>query len=427
MANCPNCGAPLQKNGVCAACGYTCSTKPEDVDALLRAGKFAEASIIVNEELEKDENNGKACLDSVRIQTKNFSEKPVDKDKCLETAVRGLTYASDKDKANCEFKLLAYFENLNLGGRGVENVFDIKSSVSGNVAVNGKPGVAGHAAGGAAAGAAGAAAAKSSKKGGLFSKLRKPMSKKGKIITLIVSLVLVGAMIGIIVGVSSNGGGSKKHDEDTPSPSPVTSYTEITLNKNGGSGGTSYVNAYYNEKIPSISTPTKDGYTFTGYFDSDNRMYIDSTGDGYRYWDKMSSYETLYAHWEENSSTNKITVNRNYNAYGWSYNSSADKYTSYSGLGDGKQSQMQVLANTSCTVYFSYQVSSESGYDKFSVKRYNSLGNILSTVVTDKSGSYSDSISTSLSSGEYLIFEYSKDGSGSSGNDNVVVTNLRAN
>ena len=74
MANCPNCGAPLSKDGVCAACGYAALNKPEDIDKLLKLGKFSEASVYVNEILSKDPNNGKACLDMVRILTKNFAE-----------------------------------------------------------------------------------------------------------------------------------------------------------------------------------------------------------------------------------------------------------------------------------------------------------------------------------------------------------------
>lgn len=417
MANCPNCGAPLQKNGVCAACGYTCSTKPEDVDALLRAGKFAEASIIVNEELEKDENNGKACLDSVRIQTKNFSEKPADKDKCLETAVRGLTYASDKDKANCEFKLLAYFENLNLGGRGVENVFDIKSSVSGNVAVNGKPGVAGHAAGGAAAGAAGAAAAKSSKKGGLFSKLRKPMSKKGKIITLIVSLVLVGAMIGIIVGVnSSNGGGKEKYDP----ASPTSNETYITLDKQNGYGGDSYVYGIYGEYLRDIVIPTRDGYDFTGYYDEYDSKYIDEYGRGYRYWYNTSSTATLYAHWEAKTPdlSDYLTFNTSYSSYRWTYDSSNESYSSYQGLSYGYSSTMSINVKRNCTFRFDYDLRSysNSGYFKIIIN---------SSTYSTYTGNRSGYTTLTLHSSDYVLLTFDQTGSNRNVNDKVTISNLQ--
>ncbi len=309
MAFCPNCGSVLSKDGVCSACGFKQAGKAEDVSKLLQAGKYAEAQLIVNEVLAKDPNNGKACLDSVRIMTKNFSEKPVDVNACLDMAVTGLTYASDKDKANVEFKLRAYFENLHLGGRGVENVFDLKSSVSGNVAVHGAgaaAGAAGAAAGGAAsAGAAGAAASKGAK-APKAAKARKPLTKGKKIaIIAIAGVVVVGSVVGIIVGTTSGnkggGGGS-----DGPSPQQVTS-TYVTFDKQGGYGGDSYVTNNFNSYYYSISVPSKSGYTFKGY-------YTQSYGNGYQYYDQYggpSNYQwdisyssvTLYAYWEAQSSS----------------------------------------------------------------------------------------------------------------------------
>ena len=48
--------------------------------------------------------------------------------------------------------------------------------------------------------------------------------------------------------------------------SPIV--TAVTLNQNGGSGGTTSVNIAYNTAVgsyPSITKPTRTGYSFNGY------------------------------------------------------------------------------------------------------------------------------------------------------------------
>lgn len=335
MAFCPNCGSVLSKDGVCSACGFKQAGKAEDVSKLLQAGKYAEAQLIVNEVLAKDPNNGKACLDSVRIMTKNFSERPVDVNACLDMAVTGLTYASDKDKANVEFKLRAYFENLHLGGRGVENVFDLKSSVSGNVAVHGAGAAVGAAAGGAASAGAASAAASKGAKAPKAARVRKPLTKGKKIALLVIAgVAVVGSVVGIIVGTTSGnkGGGG---GNDGPSPQQETS-TYVTFDKQGGYGGDSYVTNNFNSYYYSISVPSKSGYTFKGYYTQSygsGYQYYDQYGEPSKYqWDISYSSVTLYAYWEAQSSSTYtyVTFDKQggsggtssaYNYYNQSYNS----------------------------------------------------------------------------------------------------------
>lgn len=78
------------------------------------------------------------------------------------------------------------------------------------------------------------------------------------------------------------------------------SYT-VTLNKNGGSGGTSFVYATYKSEMPSATAPTKTGYIFKGYYTGTNgsgTKYYDANMTSVNAWDKTSG-GTLYAYWEK--------------------------------------------------------------------------------------------------------------------------------
>ena len=77
--------------------------------------------------------------------------------------------------------------------------------------------------------------------------------------------------------------------------------TTITLNKQGGTGGTDSVIATFGSSMPSITLPTRTGYNFTGYRWSTNptsNLYYSSNGSSYRNWDNEAKTDTLYAHWQ---------------------------------------------------------------------------------------------------------------------------------
>lgn len=89
---------------------------------------------------------------------------------------------------------------------------------------------------------------------------------------------------------------------------PLT-YT-VTLDPQGGTGGTTSVTATYGQKLPSgLIAPTKVGYEFKGYYSNQNQEYAESMGQDYggtQYYDKdMNGVEpwdkteggTIYAHW----------------------------------------------------------------------------------------------------------------------------------
>lgn len=77
----------------------------------------------------------------------------------------------------------------------------------------------------------------------------------------------------------------------------ANTYT-VTLNKNGGTGGTSSVTATYDAAMPAITKPTRAGYVFQGYYDAESggTQYYTAAGASARAWNKASA-TTLYAHW----------------------------------------------------------------------------------------------------------------------------------
>ena len=75
----------------------------------------------------------------------------------------------------------------------------------------------------------------------------------------------------------------------------------VTLKKQSGEGGTSSVTATYAAAMPSITAPTRTGYTFNGYFDasSGGTKYYNANGSSAKTWDKTSN-TNLYAQWTAN-------------------------------------------------------------------------------------------------------------------------------
>ena len=73
----------------------------------------------------------------------------------------------------------------------------------------------------------------------------------------------------------------------------------VTLDANGGTGGTGSVTATYNAAMPSATMPTRNGYTFKGYYDatSGGTQYYKADGTSNKNWDRTSA-TTLYAQWE---------------------------------------------------------------------------------------------------------------------------------
>ena len=73
---------------------------------------------------------------------------------------------------------------------------------------------------------------------------------------------------------------------------------EITLDLQQGTGGTQTISATFGSEMPAITTPTREGYLFNGYYDQiggKGTKYYDETGKNIKNWNKESA--TLYAYW----------------------------------------------------------------------------------------------------------------------------------
>ncbi|MDR1281574.1 MAG: InlB B-repeat-containing protein [Opitutaceae bacterium] len=88
----------------------------------------------------------------------------------------------------------------------------------------------------------------------------------------------------------------------------AATYT-VTLDRNGGSGGTASVTATYSAAMPSATAPTRSGYTFAGYADSGGTYYYTAGMASAHTWDKTAN-TTLYAQWTANP-TYTVTLDRN--------------------------------------------------------------------------------------------------------------------
>gem|GEM_PF-5333363 len=90
----------------------------------------------------------------------------------------------------------------------------------------------------------------------------------------------------------------------------ANSYT-VTLDRQGGSGGTASVTAVFDSNMPAMTRPTRTGYTFGGYWTGaggTGTMYYTNTGASARAWN-LPSDTTLYARWT--ASTYTITYDTN--------------------------------------------------------------------------------------------------------------------
>lgn len=113
-----------------------------------------------------------------------------------------------------------------------------------------------------------------------------------KSLSIILALIMFFVCIVSLSVRYSSSGGYK---------SSGTSYT-ITFNKQGGTGGTYSVSAYYGEDMPYATKPSKTGYTFEGYYSSSNgngTKYYDAYMNSVKKWDHKYS-DTLYAYWTKN-------------------------------------------------------------------------------------------------------------------------------
>lgn len=139
--------------------------------------------------------------------------------------------------------------------------------------------------------------------------------KNAKKIERVGCLVVVGFFLFVLLisGVSQCDFPSSSHSSKPPSeysdnynyPNDAETYT-VTLDKQGGTGGTSIVTATDGEELPYASAPTRSGYEFNGYYSKQNGLgtkYYDANMSAVTNW-YGSSNETIYAHWLKETSNN---------------------------------------------------------------------------------------------------------------------------
>lgn len=175
-------------------------------------------------------------------------------------------------------------------------------------------------------------------------------------------------------------------------------YSSVTLNKQSGTGGSSSARAVYGTSMPSITLPTREGYTFGGYFtgtSGSGTQYYNANGSSTRNWNLTDTTKTLYAKWTPTVYT--ITYDRNKN--------------------NGLQATQSKNYGTNVTAYTPGQSPiNASGWDPSPYRRFMHWN----TEYTDSGANYSagQTISTNASFTLYYIedwydFRYSID-SGSS-------------
>lgn len=86
--------------------------------------------------------------------------------------------------------------------------------------------------------------------------------------------------------------------------------TKITLAYQDGSGNTEQVTATYDQPMPEITIPTREGYNFQGYFTANggtSTHYYNADGTSAKNWDKEDENFTLIAYWTAKQLTNYRT------------------------------------------------------------------------------------------------------------------------
>lgn len=80
----------------------------------------------------------------------------------------------------------------------------------------------------------------------------------------------------------------------------VAKTTEITLDQQEGTGGSTNVTATYGQAMPTATMPSRTGYDFKGYYDAktDGTQYYYINGNSARNWNKEDATATLFARWQ---------------------------------------------------------------------------------------------------------------------------------
>jgi len=219
---------------------------------------------------------------------------------------------------------------------------------------------------------------------------------------IIIGGLILALIIATIVGVTTGyGEPSNSSSVSTNNSSSTKAYT-ITLNKDGGTGGTSSISVKKGQSMPSATAPTKKGYIFGGYFSSRNGQgtkYYGENMSSSRSWDKTQN-ATLYAYWIKNDNgitltssnfktyfnfTSSCSVSRSsYNSYGTAtYNFSISPKSSFRYYGNSNNpssitvtigldfSSISSSYGTPCQYKITVTLYKASGYSYSGTKTYS--------------------------------------------------------
>ncbi|MDR3021823.1 MAG: InlB B-repeat-containing protein [Clostridiales bacterium] len=94
----------------------------------------------------------------------------------------------------------------------------------------------------------------------------------------------------------------------------VSNIYKVTLDVNGGTGGTGSVEVPMDSAMPKVDAPSRDGYTFGGYYDAKDggNQYYDKDMNSVRDWDKVND-TTLYARWSKDDTDENVNNSNNKN------------------------------------------------------------------------------------------------------------------
>ena len=137
---------------------------------------------------------------------------------------------------------------------------------------------------------------------------------------------------------AANGGGTQYYNADGTSAHiwdktaatalyakwTANTYTVMLDGQSATTAGTTEVTATYDAAMPTITVPTRTGYTFGGYYTAANgggTKYYNADGSSAHIWDKTAATTTLYAKWTA------ISYNITYNLNGGTLETDKNSYT----------------------------------------------------------------------------------------------------
>jgi len=102
-----------------------------------------------------------------------------------------------------------------------------------------------------------------------------------------------------LTGYSTTGGSNRGTTCTGNGCSCAKITSNVTLDKQNGTGGTSNVTPTYGDAMPTATMPTRSNYIFAGYYDktSGGTQYYGADGTSVHNWDKTDLNVTLYARW----------------------------------------------------------------------------------------------------------------------------------